>query len=277
MTEAEQIRRILVALDASPHSLSALEAAVELAADLSAELVGVFVEDVNLVRMAGLPVTREVGHTSARLREIDLRRIERDLHGQALRAEKALATAARRRQVRWSFRVSRGSIGAQLVEAASQVDLVVMGRTGWSSRRRSGSSVEAVLASGLRRTLVVEEGLRLQPTLLVIHDGSAMADRALDSAISLARSTGGYLAVGILARDAELARLRQSEIAARLRPLGLEVRYRWLLDVGIQTLAEMIRTPERCVLVLPAESPLLHGRPLGETLEKLSCPVLIVR
>jgi len=277
MTEAEQIRRILVALDASPHSLSALQAAVELAADLSAELVGVFVEDVNLVRMAGLAVTREVGHTSARLREIDLRRIERDLHGQALRAEKALATAARRRQVRWSFRVSRGSIGAQLVEAASQVDLVVMGRTGWSSRRRSGSSVEAVLASGLRRTLVVEEGLRLQPTLLVIYDGSEMADRALDSAISLARSTGGYLVVGILAQDAELARLRQSEIAARLRPLGLEVRYRWLLDVGIQTLAEMIRTPERCVLVLPAESPLLHGRPLAETLEKLSCPVLIVR
>lgn len=277
MTEAEQIRRILVALDASPHSLSALQAAVELAADLSAELVGVFVEDVNLVRMAGLAVTREVGHTSARLREIDLRRIERDLHGQALRAEKALATAARRRQVRWSFRVSRGSIGAQLVEAASQVDLVVMGRTGWSSRRRSGSSVEAVLASGLRRTLVVEEGLRLQPTLLVIYDGSEMADRALDSAITLARSTGGYLAVGVLARDAEQARLRQSEIAARLRPVGLEVRYRWLLDVGIQTLAEMIRTPERCVLVLPAESPLLHGRPLAETLEKLSCPVLIVR
>ena len=43
------IRRILVALDASPHSLAALEAASELADALKAELVGIFVEDVNLL------------------------------------------------------------------------------------------------------------------------------------------------------------------------------------------------------------------------------------
>ncbi len=42
------IRRILVALDASPHSQAALEAASDLADALKAELVGIFVEDVNL-------------------------------------------------------------------------------------------------------------------------------------------------------------------------------------------------------------------------------------
>ena len=44
------IRRILVALDTSKHSLAALEAADELAAWLKAELFGLFVEDINLLR-----------------------------------------------------------------------------------------------------------------------------------------------------------------------------------------------------------------------------------
>jgi len=47
------IRRILVALDASRYSLAALEAAIELAAGLEAELQGIFVEDVSELRAAG--------------------------------------------------------------------------------------------------------------------------------------------------------------------------------------------------------------------------------
>ena len=58
------IRRILVALDASRHSLAALEAASELAEALKAELVGIFVEDVNLLYLAGLPFAREVRYLS---------------------------------------------------------------------------------------------------------------------------------------------------------------------------------------------------------------------
>ena len=59
------IRRILVAVDASTHSLAALEAASVLAEVLNAELVGIFVEDINLLRLAGLPFAREVRYQSA--------------------------------------------------------------------------------------------------------------------------------------------------------------------------------------------------------------------
>ena len=50
-------RRILVALDASAHSHAALAAAVALAARLHAEIEGLFVEDINLLRLAELPFT----------------------------------------------------------------------------------------------------------------------------------------------------------------------------------------------------------------------------
>ena len=277
MSPADRIRRILVALDASPHSLSALQAAAELAAELSAELVGVFVEDANLVRLAALPVTREIGQTSARIRELDERTMTRQLRRLAQRAEQALAREAGRLQVHWSFRVSRGTVGAELWGAASEADLMVMGRTGWSARRRAGSSVEAVLASGMRRTLVIGTGARLQPTLLVVHDGSEMADRALETAALLAKSKGGYLAVAIIRPDPEQAQRLQRQVAEQLRPRGLQVRYRWLHRSDSRALAELVATEQRCVLVLPAEAPQLHDLPLPEVLENINCPVLIVR
>ncbi|MGD9028912.1 MAG: universal stress protein, partial [Anaerolineae bacterium] len=54
------IRRILIALDASSHSIAALRAAARLASSLEAELHGLFVEDINLLRAAGLPMAREL-------------------------------------------------------------------------------------------------------------------------------------------------------------------------------------------------------------------------
>jgi len=277
MSAADRIRRILVALDASPHSLSALRAAAELAAELRADLVGVFVEDVNLVRLAALPATREIGQISARILELDERTMTRQLRSLAQRAEQALAREAGRLQVSWSFRVSRGTIGAELWGAASEADLVVMGRTGWSAGRRAGSSVEAVLASGTRRTLVIGKGARLQPSLLAVHDGTGMADRALQTAALLAKSKGGYLAVAITRPDPEQAQRLQRQVSEQLRPHGLEVRYRWLHRSDSQGLAELVASEQRCVLVLPAAAPQLQDLPLPDVLEDLNCPVLIVR
>ena len=102
------IRRILVALDASLHSLAALEAASELAEALKAELVGIYVEDINLLHLAGLPFAHEVSYLSVAVRQLDSPSMERELRVQAERARQVLAGVAGRRQLRWSFRVVRG-------------------------------------------------------------------------------------------------------------------------------------------------------------------------
>src|SRR5512143_1804987 len=51
--------RIWVALDESPRSAAALTAAADLAAGLDAELAGLFVEDISLQHLIGLPFARE--------------------------------------------------------------------------------------------------------------------------------------------------------------------------------------------------------------------------
>ncbi len=63
--EEPKKNRILVAIDTSPHGRAALEAAADLAAASSAELCGLFVEDLNLLRLAGLPFAHEIEFASA--------------------------------------------------------------------------------------------------------------------------------------------------------------------------------------------------------------------
>jgi nucleotide-binding universal stress UspA family protein len=271
--DPQKIRRILVAIDASPQSLAALEAAAELAASLGAELIGVYVEDINLIRLAALPVVLEIGGASARSRRMDKRRMDRQLRSQAARAAQAIGNAANRAKVRWSFSVARGSIEAELLQAASEADLFILGRSGWSGTRKLGSTARRLLAQGPDRTMIIEQGERLQPTLMTVYDGSDQSRRALDTAIGL----GGYLAVGIVADDEDRAKKLQSEVAAKLTSMGLKARYRWLVQADTRALANMVRPEEECILILPGGSPLLKGKSLPEAIDEFECPVLLVQ
>ena len=119
------VRRILVAVDASHHSIAALEAAVELATRFQAELLGLYVEDINLLRLAQLPFAREVGTFSAGVRRLDVTEVERQIRVQTVRARRIFESRTGRTEVQWSFRVTRGSVTQEVVTAASDADLLV--------------------------------------------------------------------------------------------------------------------------------------------------------
>jgi len=137
------IRRIIVVQEPAP-SARALEAVAEAAAALQAELLGLFLEDVELLRFAGLPFAREIG-ASATSRGLDVPLMERRLRSEAEAARRALAAAAEGKTVRWSFRVERGSGPMQLRKALADADLVVLpGAEEGSSLRRSGALLSAV-------------------------------------------------------------------------------------------------------------------------------------
>lgn len=273
----QHIRRVLIALDASPQSMAALQAAAELAAGLEAELIGVFVEDINLVRLAGLRVTMEFGQTSGQAREIDERRIGLELHGRAERARSAIQRAAGQRQIPWSFQVARGSIERELLSRAEQVDLIILGRASWSGRTPIGSTAKAILAGATSNTLILDTGHRLHPTLMVIYDGSAISQRALKTVLDLARRLDRFLVVGIWAADQESARELQREVAVEMKRSRVRARYRWLMGISSRELGELTRDQEQVVLVLPGDSALSTASKLQEVMQHLQCPVLIVR
>ena len=105
---AAEIRRILVALDASPHSLPLLQVAAELASRMEAELLGLFVEDIELLRLADSPYACEILYPSATQTPLSRATMELKLRTLSEIARKALAAAASRAQVQWSFRTVCG-------------------------------------------------------------------------------------------------------------------------------------------------------------------------
>ena len=273
------IQRILVALDASPHSLAALEAAVELAGRFRAELLGLFVEDVNLLRLAELPFAQEIGFFSATRRKLDTQRIERQFRGQAARIRRALELIAERTQVDWSFRVARGVIASELLTAASEVDLIILGRGGWSltQRRRLGSTARAILSETPCLALILRQGTYLELPMLVVYDGSPLAQKGLATAAALVQGEDGDLTVLVLADEPDMAHRLQRQAAEWLQGRGVNVRYRPLTKLSVPRLAHIVRTEGRGTLVLPARSALLQDEVLLALLDEVEMPVLLVR
>ena len=274
--EKDNIERILVALDGSPLSMAALRAASELAAAMQAELCGLYVEDVNLLRIAELPCATVVEVPTARIRGLTPQGIRRQMRLQAERAERAIENAARLTQVHWSFRVLQGEINDQLMRACKQSDMVILGRTGWSGSRKLGSTARSMLERPLHRTMVMDAGVLQQPSVLAAYDGSSAGRRALDMAVQMVQEKKGYLRVGIVARDAAHARGLQQKVLSTLRDLGQEARLHWLLGGDAHELAQLV-ADERCFLVLPAELYLLRMKAVPDLMDEMECPLLLVR
>jgi nucleotide-binding universal stress UspA family protein len=272
------VRRILVALDASMHSLAALAAAVDLASLMQAELEGLFVEDVNLLRLADLPFACEVRQT-ARLEALDSPTMARALKAQAAQARQALEMAAGRAQVHWSFRVVRGHVAQEVLTAAAQADLVTLGKQGRSRspRARLGSTAVRVASGAPGALLLVEHGVSAGRPVLVVYDGSEDNERALDAAAHLAKAAATYLVVLLLAEAPEAVKDMEHGAAQRLEGWGVRTQFRSLSGADLHNLGRMLQSEGNGLVVLAARSTLLPGEVIQKLLDRIRNPVLLVR
>jgi len=264
MTETLAIRRVLVALDASPPSLHALERGVELAVTLEAELAGIFVEDLNLLRLAGLPFASEVGPLGVR-RALGDEEMRRALRAQAARARSALVASADPRRLRWSFRIERGPVGPTLGAAALATDLMALG-----VGRRAASAVlvhlaRAVLTCVAGPVLFLPGGETARPSVLVWYEASAAGGRALELGAQLARDGKARLLVahapGTAEPDAEL----RARLPVAVTPVG---------DVAAPSdLGRIARAESIGMLILPRES-VPEAEDLEAMLRAAGCAVL---
>jgi nucleotide-binding universal stress UspA family protein len=273
----ETIRRILVALDASSHSLAALQAAADLAARLDAEIQGLYVEDIRLLRLSDHPLARELNFYTPNARIFDRQSAELQLRTQARQARRAMERLADRIQLRWSFRVVQGSVPIEVLNAAEESDLVVMGKVGWSGRRRLGSTTRLVLTEAHRPALILQEGARLSLPVGVVYDGSPAAQRGLAVAAEVMHNSKGFLTVLILAEDVGTARESQALIVQWLRQRDLRARFRWLIRPTGDGLKSLLQAEGCGLMVLPVGSPFFPGDTMADFLPTMECPVMLVR
>lgn len=278
------IKRILVALDASTDSLAALQSAANLAAAMEAELVGLFVEDINLLRLAGLPFAREVQRATGAGRTLDETSMERDLQLQASQARRALAEAAAGSGATWSFQVVRGVVQKEVVTAALEADLLSLGRTSRPLVRslRLGSTARAVLSMP-RSILLGHPSREAEEPIYVTFDGSLAGEKAVVAAARLAQFHGADLVVLLVRPDHGEGRPAAAQLAERGEALvhevssEVDIRYQDLAEASQEELIKAARQANCSLLVLGGEVPMLQGEALQQLLDELNCPVMLVR
>ncbi len=265
-TTTERSERILVALDASPHSEAALRAAVELAALMEVEVEGLFIEDINLVYLSGFPFGHEIGSYTAALRRLDNRSLERQLHGLATAIRRNMERIAAPVHVQWSFEVRRGVVGAELLAAAQSAAMISLGRASRRRRKTLGSTAQYIVSQTSRPVLILDEDGELKYPLTVLYTGSAAADRSLQLALPLVRRNKRELRVLVWAGDGE--RFSTEQLQTKVQQMLADQNVEFQVEtVGQATdLLKTIRAGDGGTLILPRERSFLLSEHNGPTI-----------
>ncbi len=273
------VRRIVVAIDSSSDAATALEEAAGLAARLHAELEGVYVQDINLVRLAGLPVGREIQFLTGKGRDFTVTTLEDDNRTQEFAARRAVAAAAARARVTYAFRTARGQVDVEVISAAGNGDLLILG-TGSRSpggRVRLGRTARAAAARAPRSVLLSKPGVRSTGVPLVCYDESDGSRRALEAGLRVFGVHEGTLAVLILADDVAAAERLRRQVEDRLAPLNVRPRFLYGARPLAHEVCRLAGESGAGVLVMAADCAALDEPHRQEVLESVACPVLLVR
>lgn len=269
------IRRILVALDTAPTSEAILEGVARLAARAEAELLGLFVEDIDLLNMAGLPFARESCLALALSRRLEAEDMERALRAQAERARALLEKTALRLSLRWSFRVVRGRMAEELQTASEQVDLIAF----WLPlHTRAGAGMPAIARTVSRPILFLPHGAALQPPFGVVFERSEASRRALALAAQLAGEEKRGVTVLLTPCDAAQALELEEQATTLLREDNVPVERTRRLDPPTTSgLLNVLDTVHLGTLILPADLDWLTRDALDDLLDVAEYAVLLVR
>jgi hypothetical protein len=120
----QEIQRVVVPLDAASETGTAIDTAARLAARWRVPLHGIFIEDEELVGLAGLPFARQVTLGTG-IEPLTKDRIEEHFRVFAERARREFAVVTEQHGVKWSFEVVRGPLAPDAL--CGEHDFVVAG------------------------------------------------------------------------------------------------------------------------------------------------------
>lgn len=158
----EKQATVMLAADVSSYSVTTVTLAVEMAASVQTGLLGLFIEDEDLLRVAGLPCTREITLTTTRERPTSTNQMQRSLQAAALQFKKSLQKEAQASQIAWHFDTVRGRMRDIGLKPHLDVSYTIVSRP-VSHRLQSGQ-----VRKTRRILLILDDSPRQQHALDVV-------------------------------------------------------------------------------------------------------------
>lgn len=171
-----EIRRILVAMEPGIAQDALAESAMRLAKAISADVHALLIQDPALLLAAGLAFTQEILTPSGERRVLTRESLELDFEVLARRIETKLQHSARSAGLNWRLNFVSGDPLAQVIAAASDRDLIMLGFP-----RRAPLSVtdmREVAEKAGRPTLFMGDVSASRGGLLILDGGVEQPERA---------------------------------------------------------------------------------------------------
>jgi nucleotide-binding universal stress UspA family protein len=259
-------------------SYGALQAAAGIAAKSGADVLGVFVEELNQLRSAGYGFAREVGGSSGISRPLAAGEVEQRMQRLANEARRALADAVASYGGRHDLSVARGHVIDEVLALAGPQDLLVLGRVGWSSAPGAllGSTAKGIVRRSQGRVLLWCEG-RVEPlgrVVVFLNDHQEANIRAVQAAAEVIRHSQRPVTL-LLGADSTFP---SEDLQSIVRELGIkeaDLRVRSLPSTDPATVAGILRQERAAQLVLSRGCTLLQEPGAEQLLVALSLPVTV--
>ncbi len=217
-------KKILVPLDGSPNSQSAVRYALWLGKHLKASLIGVHVVDV--VALEG-PLLHDLSGSlgfepylnfSTRMREI--------LESKGKEILSSFEEECKKAAIPCETFLDFGIVTNEVVERARLSDLVIIGRRGVNYAFDDGllgSVTEGVIRRSPRPVMVVPQNFIEVKSPLLLYDGSPNASKVMRSAVEICKLLGlGLKAITVSKAEGE-GRKRLAEVEDYARPYGIDL------------------------------------------------------
>ena len=257
-------RRLLVAMDCNAESLAGLRRAATLASGMQVELAGLFLEDVNLLRMSELP-GHEISLATGSGMATSRADMERQMRRRASAARAEAERLAQAFSLSWTFEVRRAGLEHALREAAQTEELVCSAPAPPLFSHSKAPSPRVLGGELVRRpgpVLAVYEGGPGGARVLELAARAAQIHKLdLQVLVPARGSAGGTRALG-KAKEA----LATSDMDATMRRLPLSER------ALLQTLA----TARGQLLFLDANGKAASVERLAAVREAVNCDVFLV-
>lgn len=270
--------RVLVLLDGSRLSLAALETAADIAHARGTGVLGIYVEEVNLLRSAGYGFAREVGGSSGMARPLDRARMEARMQALAEGARKALEEAMARRGIPQTLERCRGQVVTEVLNLAGPEDLLILGRVGWSGTpgARLGSTARTLVQKAQGDVLLwAQPRTRPQSRVVVLlnHDQGAN-HRAVQVGADLALRHHQPLTVLVRTASGDHQQITH-DLLSYLQREGIPARVRLLPIGSTEAVTRALREESASHLVVSRKCSLFAGPGADQLLQETSLPLTV--
>jgi len=265
--------RVVVWLDPTAPQEASLPALACLGA--AAEILGLFVEDADLLDLSRLSVAREISFEGTAARQMEQGRTEQQFRVHGARMRNLFEAAARKLSARHSFRVARGVLSTELLKAAADYDTLVLthSRRQFAPRLTIRTRLGELLTSGPRTLVIVQDRWHTGQRIAALFDRSAASELALRTAAAIARSEGVGLSVWLpdersAELEAQVSAILDESSSYSLRPIAME---------NTDALVRAADHDNPRVLVLPGGEPAATRQTVTGLRDRASCSVIVGR